>query len=168
MKKFDLKKHYADYPMKNWGDIRYAFECVRPYFDECALVSDEDKYILAQINANVIANEMRNHRISSERDVIMKRLRQEEADRLYNGDVNKLHLYYPHHLVDDEYLIRSQWWMNVCELDVGTIRRANAAAGMPLLREQDTYHVESMLGYFDELRFRLKRKYLTNKFLTVK
>ncbi|AJT60867.1 hypothetical protein AVU32_gp026 [Vibrio phage ValKK3] len=161
-RKFDLRENFEHCTDEQMTNLHFVFEKVEPYWRDCKMLSEEQRYRLAQCHTMAVVQTLRNIIIDRERHQIMERLRQEEADRLYNGDVSKLYLYYPHHLVDDEYKVKALWWIEYCDEDIENIEAALVKSRYSEGRfmTRDRYHLETMMNVFDVVREKLERRYL--------
>ncbi|CAL9985475.1 hypothetical protein VPHD480_0274 [Vibrio phage D480] len=163
MKRLVLRDEFEGSTHEQMGNLNYVFEKVQPYWDECSMLDEEERFRLAQCHAICIRTVLRNAIIDGKRWKIMKRLQQEEADRRGHGDPDKLYLYYPHHLVDEEYPLHQTFHVSYCEKDVVNIEKAlrvSKYAGGYKLPADRMMHVETMEEVFNEMRFKLKRRFL--------
>ncbi|AFN37448.1 UNVERIFIED_ORG: hypothetical protein GCAPEGMB_00256 [Vibrio phage V07] len=161
-RKFNLRENFEHCTEEQMTDLHFVFDKVEPYWRDCKMLTEEQRFRLAQCHAMAVVRTLNNAIIDGKRNRIMNRLRQEEADRLYNGDQSKLYLYYPHHLVDEEYPLRAEWWVSYCEQDIENIeialQKSRYSEGRFMSR--DRYHLETMMEVFDVVREKLERRYL--------
>ncbi len=161
-KKFNLRENFEHSTHEEMQCLHYVFDKVEPYWRDCKMLTEEQRFRMAQCHTMAVSRTLKNAIIDGKRHKIMTRLRQEEADRIYNGDTSRLYLYYPHHLVDEEYPIHAEWWVSYCDKDIEIIeialQKSRYADGRYLKR--DRYHLETMMNVFDEVREKLERRFL--------
>jgi len=144
-------------------DLRYVFDKIEPFWDCCKMLTKEQRFRLAQCHAMCVRRALSNAIIDSKRWKIMKRLRQEEADRRGHGDTDKLYLYYPHDLVDKEYPLNQQYQVSYCKQDIENIEYAlekSRYEGGRKLPTNGLLCVDTMQEVFDEIREKLQRRFL--------
>lgn len=162
-RKFNLRENFENCTEDDMRDIHFVFDKVKPYWDNCTQLSEQERYVMSQCHAMCIRQTLRNAVIEGKRGKIMDRLRQEEAERRGYSSVNQLHLYYPHSLVDDEHPARVNFHMKFCEADAEIIEKALELSRWECgykLNDERIVHLETMEVIFDEMREKLMRKFL--------
>lgn len=145
-------------------DKSSLLETLLPFWRLASQCTEEDQYILAQIHTNVVYHYITNEQLRIERDTIMSRLRQEEADRCHGGDVGKLYLHYPHKEVDKECPARMSFYLRFCDYDLEVydraFRKANPLHPNYSSTVDEMFHVESLLHSIEAMRKKLVRRIL--------
>lgn len=162
-KRVVLRELFESHTEQEMCDLKFVYSKIEPYWDCCKLLTDEERYRMAQIHAMLIRRTMRNYWIESHQGKIMRRLQQEEADRRGHGDPSKLYLYYPHDLVSKEYPARQEYHWTACEEDAKMIEHALKLGKNPSgyrLNSERIVHLESLVDMLNTVREKLQRRFL--------